>query len=260
VLQADTVVLGLKRINGSFTEASQFAGVTLGVLSFTGRLWLFGIMPSLTFPVSLISLLLLLFSTSTTAYAALPILIFYLYFGAIWSTIKGRASSSSMGFILISPLVFTIVIISISFYPSIVTSIGDFMDILIFNKSTSQSGVERGMLNEVALNNFFDTFGIGTGIGSSRASSFAIAMLAGLGVLGTFTYCSFLFRLLAVSTRPGEPMVTKIGIAARTACFGFLCASVISGTLIDLGLPFFIFAGVACAAPMVSRSGAVAHV
>jgi hypothetical protein len=252
VLQADTVVLGLKRINGSFTEASAFAGVTLGVIGFVGRLWLFGIMPLITFPIALISLLLLVFSTSTTAYAALPFLILYLYFGSIWSAVHGRATSSSLGFVLISPLTFIVLIILIGFSSSMVGSISDFLDVVIFNKAASQSGVERGILNDVALTNFFETFGLGTGIGSSRASSFAIAVLANLGAFGAVTYCLFLYRLLVVS-KPDDSTISKINAAARAGCFGLLCAALVSGTLVDLGLPFFVFAGLGCAVPLARR-------
>jgi hypothetical protein len=256
VLQTDTVVLGLKRIIGSFTEASSFANATIGVLGFTGRLWLLNIMPSLTFPISLISFLLLVFSTSTTAYATLPVLLFYLYFGSIWGLIKGRLPSSSMGFLLISPLLLATVVVSIGLFPSIVGSISDFTDVVIFDKSSSQSGIERGMINEVALNNFFETFGLGTGIGSARASSFVIASLANLGALGTVTYGLFLYKLLAVSKPASDQIVIKIGVAARTACFGLLCASMVSGALIDLGLPFFVFAGLGCAVPLADRAHA----
>jgi hypothetical protein len=253
VLHSETVVLGLKRIIGSFTETSSFASATIGVLGFTGRLWLFNIAPSVTFPIALISLLLLIFSTATTAYAALPFVLFYLYSGSMLRMMKGRAPLPVIAFVLVSPLLLGIIVIMVLLQPSVGSSINDLMDVLVFDKSSSQSGIERGMMNEVALGNFFETFGLGTGIGSVRASSFAIAILANLGVFGSATYCLFLYKLLAGSKSASDQMTTNIGAAARTACFALLCASIISGTLIDLGLPFFIFAGLSCAVPLGAR-------
>jgi hypothetical protein len=74
--------------------------------------------------------------------------------------------------------------------------------------------------------------------------------LANLGVPGTLTYAAF----IAVSLLGGPPddllpaNVAAIRAAARGACFGLLIAATVSGALIDLGLPFFIFAALACAA------------
>src|SRR5713226_5318658 len=47
-LHFEEEVAGLKRIVGSFTEASVFAGSTLGALGYTGTLWLCGRRPMLT--------------------------------------------------------------------------------------------------------------------------------------------------------------------------------------------------------------------
>jgi hypothetical protein len=253
-LHTETVVLGLKRIVGSFTETSSFANATIGVLGFTGRLWLLNIIPSVTFPIALISLLLLLFSTATTAYAALPLLLFYLYFSSTWKIMKGPVPLPVMAFVLLSPLLLGIVVIVVLLQPSIASSISGLMDILVFDKSSSQSGIERGLWNEMALSNFFDTFGLGAGIGSVRASSFAIAMLANLGVLGSATFCLFLYEVLAVSKQASDQITGNVCTAARTACFGLLCSSLVSGALIDLGLPFFVFAGLSCAVPLAARS------
>jgi len=70
-LLSDTEVAGFKRIVGSFTEASSFGSATLGYFAFTGRLWLLGIRPQLTAPLAFLSLMAMLFATSTTAYVGL---------------------------------------------------------------------------------------------------------------------------------------------------------------------------------------------
>ena len=41
----------------------------------------------------------------------------------------------------------------------------------------------------------------------------------------------------------------EVRAAARMACVGLLLGATASGALVDLGLPFYIFAAVACATP-----------
>jgi len=38
--------------------------------------------------------------------------------------------------------------------------------------------------------------------------------------------------------------------AAKSACFALLIVATVSGALVDLGLPFFIFAALACSRPV----------
>jgi hypothetical protein len=54
----------------------------------------------------------------------------------------------------------------------------------VINKSTSSSGLERTYWNLKSLQGFVDTSGLGIGLGSSRASSWPIAVLSQLGLLG----------------------------------------------------------------------------
>lgn len=252
VLHTETVVQGLKRIIGSFTEASSFANAALGALGFCGRLWLFGVQSRLMFVLSTVTLGLLVFSTATTGYAVLPFVLLYLYAAAAYEMTQGRATRQVSAFLFISPLLIAIVAVAIMLQPGIIQAISDLMDMLIFDKATSQSGIERASMNAFAMRNFFDTYGIGTGIGSVRASSFFVAVLASLGVFGAITYGLFLFKVLIKPRSQLNDIRATIGSAARAACFALLCGSIVSGTLIDLGLPFFILAGLACAVPQRS--------
>ena len=75
-LHIEEQISGLKRIVGSFTEASAFARSTLGALGFTGTLWLCGRRPALTGTLALASLALVVLSTSSTGLAGtLPVLL-----------------------------------------------------------------------------------------------------------------------------------------------------------------------------------------
>jgi hypothetical protein len=118
----------------------------------------------------------------------------------------------------------------------------------VLRKASTSSGIERTAWNVFAIQNFVDTYGLGAGIGSVRASSFVIAVIANLGVIGGLAYFIFIFQVLTTKVRARESRVATIQAAAQTACVGMLLTSTISGALIDLGLLFFTMAGIAVAA------------
>jgi hypothetical protein len=251
----DTVVNGLKRIVGSFTEASSFGSVTLGTFAFSFRLWLGGVRPALTLSVALISLVLLILCTATTAYAALPLMLALLYCTSLWRLIRGPVPKTVMAFLLFAPLLFIVISGAIMLIPAIGDQVRAIADIMLFNKASSQSAAERGTWNQAALDTFFATYGLGGGIGSVRASSFLLAVIGNLGVIGGLTYSLFLAMiLLKRSARPLDWYVREVRAAARTTCLANIVTNSISGSLIDLGLSFFMLAALACAANETTRT------
>ncbi|MGH7093696.1 MAG: hypothetical protein ACREFB_09210, partial [Stellaceae bacterium] len=140
-------------------------------------------------------------------------------------------------------------------YHPIWSVLSNMVDQTVIDKLASRSGVEREMWNAQALVNFADTHGFGAGDGSVRASSFPIAVLGNIGVIGAVTYALFLFRLLCGRRdRWTAPFPATCQSAARWACFAQLVGASVAGSFIDLGLPFFIFAGLACAGPVAERA------
>ena len=127
------------------------------------------------------------------------------------------------------------------------TALMDFLDAVVFNKSTTESGINRASVNVEAWANFRDSFGVGLGIGSVRAFSFAIAVAANLGVLGGAVYAAFIGTALFGSGEEKSRVEASVKSAARVACLSLIAAACVSGALIDLGLPFFCFAGLAAA-------------
>jgi hypothetical protein len=248
----DTEVLGFKRIVGSFTEAASFAYATLGMFAFTGRLWLCGVLPRLTFALAALSLLALIFSTSTTAYVGLFVFFTIVYLDSLIRTCTNRVTSQMFAFIWASPVVISIFVIVLALNDAQWLYVHDLLEAMIFNKLSSGSGIERTAWNQQALTSFFDTFGFGAGVGSLRASSFPIAVLASIGVIGAITYGAFLICVLFVRPewRRFSYFEDATQQAAQSACLAWLIAASVAGSFIDLGLAFFAFAGVACAEPI----------
>jgi hypothetical protein len=251
-LMNDTEVAGFKRIVGSFSEAAVFATTTLGLFAFTGRLWLCGIYPCFTFILSALSLCALIFSTSTTGYVGLFALLAVAYPECLIRTLTRRVTIQTAIFVAVLPLVILISVIALALNDVYWLYIKDLLNTMVLNKMSTDSGVERTAWNRQALMSFFDTSGLGAGIGSLRASSFLIAVPASIGLIGAVTYGAFLFCVLfgrRERIRESDPFGDAGQQAARAACLACLLSASVAGAFVDLGLIFFIYAGLACGAP-----------
>ncbi len=235
---------GLKRIAGSFPETSAFSTATLGALGFTGTLWLYGRWPLLTGLLAVASVVLLVLSTSSTGILVVPLILMLLYATALRGIGHGRGGRFSMGFVVAAPLLALVAAAVVALNSSLSLTVLDYVAELTFNKSSTESGVTRAAWNAAALQNFFDTYGFGAGLGSVRASSFLLAVLANLGLPGVIFFSAFFWQALACVGRDGGPEA-DFRIAARNGCLGVLLASAVSGALVDLGLEFYFLAGLA---------------
>jgi hypothetical protein len=245
---SEVQVDGLKRIVGSFTEASSFASITLVYFAFTGKLWLLGIKPRITFPLSLLSLCALLSATSTTGYVGLVVLFGCAYLQTLLFALYRPASIQTRRFVLATPFVLSLIVLIIAINPDYYVPILNFLDGNLFNKWSTSSGVERAAQNAQAFQSFLDTFGFGVGNGSARASSLPLAVLANLGIIGAVLFSLFLVSLFFLDTNGRTDVIDDAyRQAAKLACFAALITGAISGGQVDLGLPFYVFAGF-CAA------------
>ncbi len=249
-IYVDDELSNVKRIIGSFTEASAFAGATLGVFGFCLRAWMENLRPRLSLSLALASFVLLLLSTSSTAYVGLAVVAVLFCAHSVWTIVRGRASAPHVATAVLGPLLAACCLLGIVLHPPTYDALRDVLDGAVFNKAASQSGVDRGLLNQAAVQNVVDTWGLGTGIGGVRTSSFLLAVLANLGVLGSVTYAAFIGAALIGSRRPeADHRMDHARAAARAACVCLVISASISGALVDLGLPFFVFAALASAYP-----------
>lgn len=247
-------VYGLKRIVGSFTEASVFSRTTLGALGFSGTLWLCRYRPNVTGPLALLSVGLVIFSTSTGGLAGLVPLGLLLYLSALGRCGVAPNAVNSSIFVLAVPLIFVLVIFIVVLQPTLSAIVHEYLNTVVLSKGTTASGIERASWNSHGLQNFIDTAGIGVGFGTARTSSLFYALLSNVGVIGTGLYAAFF--VLALVKKRGVPrtMPSDIRLAARNGCIGFMIADVLSGATVEQGLLFYALAALACAEPERSVS------
>ena len=253
-INAHHVIAGIPRLIGSYAEPSVFGAMSTGLFAwnFLRFLQTFGLW-HLT--ASLLLLACVVFSLSTTAYAVLVLLVGIWGLASAYKLVRRGLTSDhvraiSFGLILTAPLIFALFFVDPA--QQLATTV---YERLFGMKLESVSGIERGAWNMQGLRNFVETNGFGVGLGSARASSLATVLLGNVGLIGAVLYLGFLNRSFVrfwpeTSERRHTPETIRshrIFSAARAAAMALLLGHLISGTNIDGGLLFIMFAGTAAA-------------
>lgn len=257
-------VMGMKRITGSYPEASAFAGMTTAMFAFCLRLWRGGVYAPYTGWIAGLSLVLIVLAFSSTGYLALAVYLAVVYSGAVTGVESGLAralKSQSRRFFIISlgPLALLMIAIVVAIQPSLLDPVVEMFDESVGSKMSSASGVERMNWNRVGFRSFLETYGLGVGLGSIRCSSFVVGVFANLGIVGAVLFGLFFKELFAAkydqAVFRAHPEVEQIVAAGRSGCFALLLAVALSGSTVDLGLMFYMMAGIACASVARVMSG-----
>lgn len=246
-------VIGLKRLVGSFPEASAFAGATLCLFAFVVNLWLDEYPSRIVGPLALLLFAALVASTSTTAYGGAALYLAVVYVASLLRLLVGAVTPTRLAFLAVTPILLVVAGCAIALHEASADFVADALDKLVLRKGSTASALERASWNTQALVNFVDSYGLGIGIGSARASNVVIAVLANLGVIGAATYATFLVTALTAPLREADPALRVPREAAAWSCLALLIAGCLAGTTVDLGLTFFVCTALA-ASPGVTLS------
>ncbi|MFV0295166.1 MAG: hypothetical protein ACK5JT_03495 [Hyphomicrobiaceae bacterium] len=239
----DNTISGLPRISGAFSEASGFSAVSVPAAAFALSYWRVLRTPLVLF-LFLLLLVLVLLSTSTTAYVTLVICTAWLCLAAIIRLLLARIDGADLVLIGLALLVVAVVTGIYLYDPNVFSPFLQMLDEMLIHKSTSSSAIERGEWNEQGLRAFLDTFGGGVGIGSTRTSSWAVAVVAQLGVLGALALAGILVVLVngagRVSvTRESRPLLA-LANGCRAAALAGLVSDALTSSTSDPGMFFYI--------------------
>jgi hypothetical protein len=237
-------IANVKRVVGLMPEASSYGTLTVSFLSaiyFFRRaitspwLRLYGT-PCLIVLLTLFTLL----STSSAAYAGLAI------FGCVaagewlWRLLTTRKGSIAREGLVTEfwaivcglAAVYLLAIIN----PSVLMPMVTLIDTIIFQKTASASFEERSMWTAVSLQALVDTWGLGVGLGGTRASNGIAAVFSNSGVIGGLLYHGFIVQTLLRRSHPGAPVDTAIQNAVRCYLPPVLILGVLAGTTADFGI------------------------
>lgn len=233
---------GFARITGPFSEASSFASASLACLAFSYTYWR-RTKSRLSLWLSVILLFLTILSTSSTAYVGLALLCIPVMLSMSTSVLRGKIERQEILIVLLM-VVGVVGMMGISLYRA--DALDPFVRLInstIINKADSASGHERTYWNVKSLQSFIDTGGLGVGFGSSRASSWPIAVLSQLGLFGSLMM-AILLGVLIRGLRGVQdwvaPETAAVVISVRSASFAGIIANSVSGGSADPGVLFFI--------------------
>ncbi len=234
---------GFWRIAGGCAEASSFGAITLCLLSFWFAHWR-RTQEQTSLILSLALLVLLLLSTSSTAYVGGMIVALPLAYSILAAAFRGRMSSADLGLLLVGVAVMTLIVAVYLYDERIFDPVTDLINSMILNKATSASAQERAYWNMESLKSFYDTNGLGIGIGSSRASSWAVAVISQLGAIGVMLMLLLVYQVVqrppALSTSIQDRLCFDIAYSVRACALAGLVTSSISSGDADPGLRFFL--------------------
>jgi hypothetical protein len=209
---------GLPRISSTFKEASIFA------MHFLGALGIFGLGLQKRF-FGVLILIGLILSTSTTAYFGLVLLFI------VWAVLDMPRRAKKT--IISAFILLLIIIIAIALDYEV--NDGNLIDAMIFDKFEGFSGRQRMNAESMAIDTFYDTFGLGAGVGSMRCSSLITTLLACTGVPGVLSFCFFICFLLQSSFRSNNELDRAVMLGLIGLLIGWLIA------VPDIANPLFWF-------------------
>jgi hypothetical protein len=190
-LLTNAEILGSKRIVGLMPEASGYGPpcvVAAASLTFLRpcyeKVWLRNYLVPLTI-AGLLAMAWL--SQSSTAYLGLAA--FAVVFAVNWlrrTLSPYTPASDGLKWEAIIALVAALTFLGLAAaVPHALDSIYDKIDLMIFQKSESDSYAGRTEWTRVAWEAFFATDGLGVGLGSARTSNWFVALLSNTGIIGT---------------------------------------------------------------------------
>ena len=237
---------GLKRLSGSFSEASAFAAFSLTLLAVNFSLFVMRVRPRFTGPASLLLTCFIALSTSSAGYAGLSVFFAgFLFYALVASIItrQKRVAVIAMGAVAAGILIVSCVIL---FLPGVAKLAGDVISESLLNKTASESAIERGSWNTQALQVFSDTHWLGAGIGSTRGSNYALVLLSNLGAVGFGLFVLLILRVTCSRMADGMNDEAKALVwAARIGLLTAIVPSLLIGTVYDLGTLFYCLVGIA---------------
>jgi hypothetical protein len=110
-----------------------------------------------------------------------------------------------------------------------------FETAVVFQKPQSESYATRMMWNQMGMDAFFATHGLGVGLGSARSSNWYVAILSNTGVIGGALLASFIARVF-LQRGPSEPRAAELVAALKLSLLpGFVMAG-LTGLSPDFGV------------------------
>jgi hypothetical protein len=248
--QLDNSYNGFVRMSGLRPEASSFANYALILFVFACECWLRRIDPRWTGPTAALLAFALALSTSSTAYAGLPV--YALLLAARALVFPGALPTDRALWIGGALLALTATTSAVMiWHPALAAGFGDMLLHMTVDKGESLSALQRRFWAWQGIDAFLKTGGIGIGPGSFRSSSLATAVLGCTGVIGAVTLALHFLSAFSPLRQSTWTPVQNPALSTAAACawamlMGIAVASISSPTC-DPGTDIAMLSGAALA-------------
>jgi len=209
-LATDVELLGSKRVVGLMPEASTFGGLCLAFLSalvFFRRTFESDRMRKVYVPIIIAALLICCYiSTSSGTYVGLGVLAVVVLAEAMFRALSsGRTRhlyrQDLLGELAIVGGLIALVGVLVIAFPHVTEPVYEMFDRMVLQKTGSSSFEERGMWRTVAYESIFSSYGLGVGLGGTRASSSLVSIFSATGIIGGVLFYSFVLLTLLRRSR-----------------------------------------------------------
>ncbi len=238
----EQVSAGFARINGAFPEPSSFSAASLTCLAFCYTYWRHT-GDRLTKWLAVLLLLLLLASTSSTAYGGLFALGLAAAAGIGRALLSDRLRPDDLKILALLGFGLALILGLALYRERIFDPVVELVNASLLDKAKSSSGQERTYWNVKSMQAFFDTGLLGVGMGSSRASSWPVAVLSQIGLIGAMLM-GVLVALIVRGLGSAERLASRETVAIVASIRAAALASLVAATMIngtpDPGVVFFV--------------------
>jgi hypothetical protein len=230
-----TVDEGIRRVSSAAVEPSVLAQALLTLLPLTLPAWrkrgsVFSRRRDRL--VALLFILVLVLSTSSTAYLGLVILAltYVVYSVRIGSFSKTKAV---LIFVLIGVVASAIVAVAFMSVPIV----SGLLQSQLLGKASSGSGIERAMTISLAFGYFQRYPILGIGWGSATSHDLIVKLLSNVGIVGTVVFFCAIFSIVRANWRKISSRSFPLELSREAWLMSLVCF-VLTSILIEFPLPF----------------------
>jgi hypothetical protein len=226
---------GLGRISSVAVEPSMFAQSLVTLLPLTIPAWLKRgsvISTSADRACSVFILLLLILSTSSTAYLGLFVFATLLFSLLLHAKVMSKVKASFFAIIA-----FAVGLVVIMVGMALVPVVRDVVNSAVLNKSTSGSAFERLMTIQLAFGYFLKFPVLGIGWGSATSHDLLVKLLSNVGLLGTVAFLGAMSHIIRTNWKALHVMEGTLNLS-RSAWFLSLTVFLFTSILIGFPLAF----------------------
>jgi hypothetical protein len=245
--QVDQRTRNFIRINGIMPEPSIYAdfGIAWFILCF--ELWLRHIRPLATGLAAALMAVVLMLSTSSTAYVGFAgYAVILLCRAALMPSYLRADKLIAIGAIALFCVAFVALLLIAS--SEAAQAFEEMIRQMTVEKANSDSGLQRAFWARQGLDAFMVSYGLGIGAGSFRSSSIITAILGGMGVVGIVSFLAYILKVIwPQSDVPAGSREADIADALGWTAVASLVPAILTQASPDPGVDFACFAGIAIA-------------